>query len=60
MPHEIITTMTDVIRVIDGVPTIAMLDESTDSGEISQQGMDYLARRSGGVSPPEWTTCPPS
>ncbi len=43
VPHEIITTMTDVIRMIDGVPTIAMLDESTDSGEVSQVGMDYLA-----------------
>ena len=43
VPHEVITTMTDVIRVIDGVPTIAMLDESTDSGEVSQVGMDYLA-----------------
>jgi hypothetical protein len=43
VPHEIITTMTDVIRVIYGVPTIAMLDESTDSGEVSQIGMDYLA-----------------
>jgi len=43
VPHEIITTMTDVIRVIEGVPTIAMLDESTDSGEVSQVGMDYLA-----------------
>lgn len=43
VPHEIITTMTDVIRVIDGVPAIAMLDESTDSSEVSQVGMDYLA-----------------
>jgi hypothetical protein len=43
VPHEIITTMTDVIRMIDGVPTIAMLDESTDSGEVAQVGMDYLA-----------------
>lgn len=43
VPHEVISTMTDVIRIIDGVPTIAMLDQSTDSGEISQQGMDYLA-----------------
>ena len=43
VPHEIITTMTDVIRIIDGVPTIVMLDESTDSGEVSQVGMDYLA-----------------
>jgi hypothetical protein len=42
VPHEIITTMTDVIRVIDGVQTIGMLDESTDSGEISQVGMDYM------------------
>ena len=43
VPHEIITTMTDVIRTIDGVPAIAMLDESTDSGEVAQVGMDYLA-----------------
>ena len=43
VPHQIITTMTDVVRRIDGVPTIAMLDESTDSGEVSQVGMDYLA-----------------
>lgn len=43
VPTEIITTMTDVIRIIDGVPAIAMLDQSTDSGEISQQGMDYFA-----------------
>jgi hypothetical protein len=43
VPHEVITTMTDVIRVIEGVPTVAMLDESTDSGEVSQVGMDYLA-----------------
>ncbi|MFN0156326.1 MAG: hypothetical protein ACKVUT_18275 [Gaiella sp.] len=43
VPHQIITTMTDVIRVIDGVKTVAMLDESTDSGEVSQVGMDYLA-----------------
>ena len=43
IPHEIITTMTDVIRSIDGVPAIAMLDESTDAGEVAQVGMDYLA-----------------
>jgi hypothetical protein len=43
VPLEIITTMTDVIRIIDGVPAIAMLDESTDSGEVAQVGFDYLA-----------------
>jgi hypothetical protein len=29
--------------MIDGVPAIAMLDESTDAGEVAQVGMDYLA-----------------
>lgn len=43
VPHEVISTMTDVIREIDGIPTVAMLDESTDSGEVSQAGMDYFA-----------------
>ena len=35
--------MTDVVRVIDGVPVVAMLDQSTDSGEIAQVGFDYFA-----------------
>lgn len=43
VPHGIITTMTDVVRMIDGVPAVAMLDESTDSGEVAQVGMDYMA-----------------
>jgi hypothetical protein len=43
VPLVVISTMTDVIRVIDGVPTVAMLDQSTDSGEIAQVGIDYLA-----------------
>ena len=43
VPHQIITTMTDVVRIIDGVPAIAMLDQSEDSGEIAQVGFDYMA-----------------
>lgn len=43
VPHGIIVTITDVIREIDGVPTVAMLGQSTDSGEVSQIGMDYMA-----------------
>ena len=43
IPHEVVTTMTDIVRIIDGVTTIAMLDESTDAGDVSQVGMDYLA-----------------
>lgn len=43
VPHGITVTITDVIREIDGVPAVAMLSESTDSGEVAQVGMDYLA-----------------
>ena len=43
VPHQVISTMTDVVRMIDGVPAVAMLDQSTDSGEIAQVGFDYLA-----------------
>ena len=43
VPHSVISTMTDVVRTIDGVPVVAMLDQSTDSGEISQVGFDWLA-----------------
>jgi len=43
VPHGITVTITDVIREIDGVPAVAMLSESTDSGEVAQAGMDYMA-----------------
>ena len=43
VPHMVISTMTDVVRTIDGVMTIAMLDQSTDSADIAQVGFDYLA-----------------
>ncbi len=43
VPHQVITTMTDVIRVIDGVTVVAMLDQSTDSGETAQVGFDWMA-----------------
>lgn len=43
VPHSVISTVTDVVRTIDGVPVVAMLDQSTDSGEISQVGFDWFA-----------------
>ena len=43
VPHQIISTVTDVVRTIDGVEAIAVLDQSEDSGEIAQVGFDYLA-----------------
>lgn len=43
VPHEVTSTMTDVIRMIDGVPAVAMVDQSIDAGEMSQVGFDYFA-----------------
>ncbi len=48
VPHQAISTMTDVVRIIDGIPAVAMLDQFTDSGEVSQVGMDYFALDKGG------------
>jgi hypothetical protein len=43
VPYQVTSTMSDVIRNIEGVPAVAMLDESEDAGEVSQVGVDYLA-----------------
>jgi hypothetical protein len=43
VPHQVTSTMTDVVRKIDGVPAVAMLDQSIDAGEMSQVGFDYFA-----------------
>ena len=43
VPHQVISTMTDVVREIDGVMVVAMLDQSTDSGETAQVGFDWMA-----------------
>lgn len=42
VPHQVVSTMTDVIREIDGVPTIAMLDQDTDAGELAEASIDYF------------------
>ena len=43
VPHQVITTVTDVVRVIDGVTTLAVLDQDTDAGQITQVSIDYVA-----------------
>jgi hypothetical protein len=43
IPHQVTTTVTDVYRVIDGVRTVAVLDYEVDSGQISQESLDYMA-----------------
>jgi len=43
VPHRVIATITDVVRLIDGVPAVAMFSRSTDSGQIAQLTIDYMA-----------------
>jgi hypothetical protein len=43
VPHEVTSTITDVVREIDGVPAVAMLDFSIDAGELTQYGFDWFA-----------------
>jgi hypothetical protein len=43
VPHQVTTTVTDVYREIDGVRTVAVLDYEVDSGQISQESLDYMA-----------------
>lgn len=42
VPHQVISTMTDVVREIDGVPALAMLDQDTDAGELAEASIDYF------------------
>jgi hypothetical protein len=43
VPHRVISTVTDVSREVDGVRTVALLDQDIDGGQIVQQSLDYLA-----------------
>lgn len=43
VPHEVITTVTDVIRVIHGVPAVLVHDYSVGAGQVVQQSLDYFA-----------------
>jgi hypothetical protein len=43
VPHQVTVTVTDVYRVIDGIRTVAVLDYEVDSGQISQESLDYMA-----------------
>ncbi|MDQ2967273.1 MAG: hypothetical protein M3R37_03020 [Actinomycetota bacterium] len=50
VPHKVLSTVTDVIRVINGVKTVAVFDHSVDSGQVVQQSLDYFAQdKSGNV-----------
>jgi hypothetical protein len=44
VPHRVVSTVTDVSREVEGVSTVALLDQDFDGGQLVQQSLDYLAR----------------
>lgn len=48
VPHQVITTVTDVIRVIDGVKTVLVYDRSVGAGQVVQESIDYFAQDKAG------------
>lgn len=44
VPHKVITTVTDVIREIDGVKTVLVHDHSVGAGQVVQESIDYFAQ----------------
>jgi hypothetical protein len=44
VPHGVISTVTDVVRRVDGVSAVAVLDKDVDAGETSQESLDWLAQ----------------
>ena len=48
VPYQVIKTVTDVIRWIDGVPTLAVYDYETGVGQVTQRSLDYFAQDKSG------------
>jgi hypothetical protein len=43
LTHRVVTTVTDVSKEIDGVRTVAVLDQDIDAGQTAEQALDFLA-----------------
>ncbi len=43
LPHRVVTTVTDVSKQVDGVRTIAVMDQDYNGGQIAEQAVDYIA-----------------
>lgn len=44
VPHRVTSTVTSVTKIIDGVHTVALLDQDVDAGQIAQESLDYFAQ----------------
>ena len=45
LPHTRVYTVTDVVKVINGVRSVAVLDQDIDGGQIVEEAIDYLSDR---------------
>jgi hypothetical protein len=44
VPHRVVSTVTDVSKLLDGVNTTAVLDQDYDGGQLAQESLDYFAQ----------------
>jgi hypothetical protein len=42
--HRRSTTVTDVVKVVNGVRTVLVLDEDVDAGQVAERSLDYYAQ----------------
>ena len=48
VPYQVITTVTDVTRMISGVQTVLVYDSELGTGQTTQRSLDYLAQDKAG------------
>ena len=44
LKHQLRVTVTDVVKEVDGVQTVAVLDQDIDAGQVGEASIDYLAQ----------------
>jgi hypothetical protein len=44
LKHQLRVTVTDVVKEVDGVQTVAVLDQDIDAGQVGETSIDYLAQ----------------
>ena len=49
VPHKVVVTVTDAIRVINGVKAVLVYDHSVAAGQVVQQSLDYFAQDKSGA-----------
>lgn len=48
VPNSVVTTVTDVIRVVNGVRTVLVYDHSVAAGQVVQESLDYMTQDKAG------------